>query len=63
VAISKKTRWVVCDQIVGESMKIISGAQTGADQAGLDAAISLGLDSVWWLAAQGEKIRRRYCTC
>lgn len=34
---------------MAEQMKIISGGQTGADRAALDAAIQLGIDHGGWL--------------
>ncbi len=34
--------------------KIISGAQTGADRAGLDAAVELGLETGGWIPHGGR---------
>jgi hypothetical protein len=41
--------------------KIISGGQTGADQAALDAAIELGIDHGGWIP-RGEAYRGRTST-
>ena len=41
--------------------KIISGGQTGADQAALDAAIKLGIPHGGWIPKGRLKIGRASC--